>query len=97
MWHLTFEPCKADPDVWIRKSIKADGSKYYEYALLHVDDLLVVSENAENAIWMKIGKYFELKEASIGMPDICLGGMCPALSWTMVWWHVSSVLTSMWS
>lgn len=74
MMHLKFESCKADPDVWLRKSIKADGSKYYEYALLYVDDLLVVSEKAEEVIRSEIGKYFELKEASIGMPDIYLGG-----------------------
>lgn len=74
MVHLGFESCKADPDVWIRESTKSDGSKYHEYALLYVDDLLVVSERAESVIRKEIGKYFELKEASIGMPDIYLGG-----------------------
>ena len=74
MAHIGFESCKADPDVWIRQAVKSDGSKYYEYALLYVDDMLVVSERAENVIRMEIGKYFELKEASIGMPDIYLGG-----------------------
>ena len=74
MVHLNFESCKADPDVWMRKTTKADGSKYYEYALLYVDDLLVVSEKAEGIIRQEIGKYFELKKASIGMPDIYLGG-----------------------
>ena len=66
--------CKADPDVWIRKATKSDRSKYYEYVLLYVDDLLVVSEKAELVVHQEIGKYFELKEASIGMPDIYLGG-----------------------
>jgi len=42
--------------------------------LLYVDDLLVVSENSEGVIRKEIGKYFELKESSIGMPDVYLGG-----------------------
>ena len=74
MTHLGFELCEADPDVWIRESTKTDGSRYYEYTLLYVDDLLVVSEKAERVIRSEIGKYFELKEASIGLPDIYLGG-----------------------
>ena len=74
MTHLGFESCKADPDIWIWESTKSDGSKYYEYTLLYVDDLLVVSEKVERVIRTEIGKYFELKDASIGLPDIYLGG-----------------------
>ena len=74
MINIGLESCKADPDFWIRKSVKLDGSKYNEYALLNVDDLQVVSENAQYVIRMEIGKYFELKEALIGIPDIYLGG-----------------------
>ena len=54
--------------------MKLDGRKYNEYALLYVDDLLVVSENVQYAIRMEIGKYFKLKEALIGIPDIYLRG-----------------------
>ena len=43
-------------------------------SVLYVDDLLVVSEKDEHVIRTEIGKYFELKEASIGLPDIYLGG-----------------------
>ncbi len=74
MVHLNFESCKADPDVWIRKATKSDESKNYEYVPLYVNDLLVVSEKAETVVRQEFGKYFELKEASIGMPDIYLGG-----------------------
>ena len=52
-------------DVWMRKATKSDGTRYYEYVLLYVDDLLVVSENAEGVMRSEIGKYFELKESSI--------------------------------
>ena len=64
----------ADPDIWMRPAEKSDGSKYYEFVLLYVDDTLVVSENAERILRDEIGRYFELKEESIGPPDIYLGG-----------------------
>ena len=74
MSHLGFQSCKADPDVWMRASNKSDGTPYYQYALLYVDDVLVVAEDAERIIRCEIGKYFEIKQESIGMPDIYLGG-----------------------
>ena len=74
MHFLGFTSCKADPDLWMRPSTKSDGTPYYEYVLLYVDDTLAISENAEHIIRNEIGKYFEMKEASIGKPDIYLGG-----------------------
>ena len=74
MEHLEFKSCKADPDVWYRGATKSDGSKYYEYALLYVDDVLVMSENAEDVLRKEIGRYFTLKKESIGEPDVYLGG-----------------------
>ena len=72
MHHLDFRSCLADPDVWMRPAKKGDGSPYYDYILLYVDDALVVSENAESILWNEIGRYFELKEASIGPPKMYL-------------------------
>ena len=57
-----------------QKSVKVNGTKYYEYVLLYVNDLLLVSEKVESVIQMEIDKYFELKKVSIDMPDIYLGG-----------------------
>lgn len=74
MGHLGFRSSKADPDVWMRPAVRTDKSEYYEYVLLYVDDCLVLSEKAEDIIRKEIGKYFELKEESIGPPDIYLGG-----------------------
>ena len=50
------------------------GGSYYEYVLLYVDDVLVISANAEAVLRQEIGSTFELKEESIGPPDIYLGG-----------------------
>ena len=71
---LGFESCLADPDVWMRKVTREDGSKVWEYVLLYVDDCLVISDNAERVLRDEIGKFFELKPDSIGPPDIYLGG-----------------------
>jgi hypothetical protein len=42
--------------------------------LLHADNALVVSENAERVLWNELGRHFMLKEESIGEPKMCLGG-----------------------
>ena len=57
----------------MRPAIKSDGSKWYDYVLLYVDDALVVSENAKSILRNELGRYFELKEESLGPPGHCLG------------------------
>ena len=74
MRHLGFESCLADPDVWFRPAKKADGTEVYDYVLIYTDDVICVSENAEQILRTRIGKYFELKKESIGPPDLYLGG-----------------------
>ena len=73
MEFLNFKSCLADPDVWMRPAIKSDGNTYYEYILLYVDDALMVSENAESILHNELGRYFHLKEESIGPHTIYLG------------------------
>ena len=70
---LGYESCLADPDVWLRKATKGDGSRYYEYILLYVDDMLSISHEARGAV-MEVGDYFTMKPESIGPPEIYLGG-----------------------
>ena len=75
MEHLGFESSKYYPDVWMRRSTRGDGeTPYYEYVLLYVDDCLVISDRAEYVIRSEIGKYFRLKEESIGDPGQYIGG-----------------------
>jgi hypothetical protein len=40
---MNFKPSLADPDVWFRPATKDSGFEYYEYILVYVDDVLVVS------------------------------------------------------
>ena len=82
LWHhlrdcinfLGFTSCQADPDVWMRAATKPDGVEYFEYVLLYVDDFLVISHKTEAVLREEIGRYFTLKEASIGPPLQYLGG-----------------------
>ena len=73
MFHLGFQSCHADPEVWMREAEKDDGTPYWEYVLIHTDDCLVISNDGENLIRTQIGKCFVVKEKSIGPPDIYLG------------------------
>ena len=75
MRHLDFVSCPADPDICMRPAMKNDGFLYYEYILLYTDDALVISENAESILRKETGRYFELKEKSIGPLKIYLGGL----------------------
>ena len=40
LYELGYTPTKADPDVWLRKAVKADGFQYYETFLCYVYDVL---------------------------------------------------------
>ena len=70
---LGYSPCLADPDLWMREAVHSDGSEYYEYVLLYVDDALCISEYPREAL-LQIDKYFPMKDGSIGPPDLYLGG-----------------------
>ena len=92
MEFLNFKSCLADPDMWMRPAIKSNGNTYYEYILLYVDNALVVSENAESILRNKLGRYFHLKDESIGPPTMYLGGrVCKVQLENGVWaWSFSS-------
>ena len=43
LYEFGYTPTKADPDVWLRKAVKAYGFQYYEMVLCYVDDVLFIS------------------------------------------------------
>lgn len=69
---MGFTPTRADPDVYIRKNYR-NNSEYYEYLLVYVDDVLVVSHAPED-IMKQIGTEFEIKNNEYGPPTSYLGG-----------------------
>ena len=70
---MKFKPCLADPDVWRREATKADGTPYYQYILLYVDDVLCIAEDGDKILHNELGYYFHLKEESVGPPSLYLG------------------------
>ena len=64
---MGFSSSKADADVWMRPSTKLNGFEYYEYLLVHVDDVLAISHDPKPLI-KEIGK-----KGSVGPPTRYLG------------------------
>ena len=75
MKFLGFESSRADPDVWMRQSVRKDGTtKYWEYVLLYTDDCLMISDRGKSILKDEINPFFELKKDSIGVLSKYLGG-----------------------
>jgi hypothetical protein len=76
---MNFQPSYADPDVWMQAATKPDGSKYYEYILVYVDDLLIISHQT-TMIVNAIKKLYRLKDDVIGPPKTYLGAQVKQIS-----------------
>jgi len=68
---LGYNSCLAYPDVWFRPAKKQDGFKYYEYVLVYVDDLLVLSHQGEKT--MKALQDFHRLKDGYGPPYLIPG------------------------
>ena len=69
---MGYVPTKADPDVWLRSAVKADGFEYYEVVLCYVNDLLAVSADPR-ATLEGIQTTFKLKNDKNKEPEMYLG------------------------
>jgi Reverse transcriptase (RNA-dependent DNA polymerase) len=69
---LGFKACLTNPDVWMRPNTRPDGFTYWEYILVYVDDLLVVSHEAKVTM-AKLGECYTLKAGSVREPAEYLG------------------------
>ena len=58
MNEMGFTSCKEVPDVWMGVSVRADGTRYYQYVLLYTDDTLVIMEKPERFLREEFGKLF---------------------------------------
>jgi hypothetical protein len=68
---MGFTPSRADMDMWYRKQRRPNGSEYYEYLAVYVDDVLIVSHDPQAIVKEIEAKPFELKGG--GAPDTYLG------------------------
>lgn len=69
---MGFSQCFADNDVWFKAATTPDGTKYYQYICIYVDDILIVSHKPAT-IMSQIGEHFALKDGSVDSPKMYLG------------------------
>ncbi|KAI2491177.1 hypothetical protein MHU86_23404 [Fragilaria crotonensis] len=90
LYDLNYKPTKADPDVWIRPAMKADGFKYYEMVLVYVDDILCVSHDPK-ATMLGLQTTFKLKDDKVEKPEMYLGAeLCEKILNGVECWTMSS-------
>ena len=70
---IGFKSSPADPNVWLRPGIKDDGSEYYEYMLMYVDDVLAISTNAKQLLRSLEGDTVSYKNGKVEPPEMYLG------------------------
>ena len=68
---LKFTPSLADDNVWMKKCKRPDGSTYYSYILVYVDDVLCISHDPNYYMKILSGEY-RLKEEP-AEPSMYLG------------------------
>ena len=66
-------PFRSDTDAWMQKARKSNGTEYYYYMLLHVDDCLAISETPKETV-LQLDKLFKMQPSSIAPPNIYLAG-----------------------
>ena len=69
---MGFRSSIADLDKWIRPATEEDGEEYYEYILLYVDDVLLVSNDTNYTI-KQVQEKFTFKGDKWEDPEIYLG------------------------
>ena len=72
---MGFRSSIADPDIWMRPSVKHDnGEEYYEYIVCYVDDILGISTMAKE-LMQEIQRDFRFKKDKIEPPKTYLGAL----------------------
>ncbi len=61
LYSLGFKSSLADPDIWLRPACKFNGYQYYEYVLVYVDDLFVLSHQA-GRVMTSFADFYRLKD-----------------------------------
>ena len=67
-----FASCRDDQDVYFKLRKKEDGTKYYAYLIIYVDDILCINFEPEITMSM-IGEISRIKPGSVTAPKMYLG------------------------
>ena len=60
---IGYKPSHADLDVWMKVSVKEDGTPCYKYMLVYVDDILHIAEDPKEDMKL-INEIYRLKEGA---------------------------------
>ena len=66
--YLGYASSKADPDVWLKAETKSDGTEYYAYVFVYVDDVLQHHHDPDTFM-NRLAEEYRLKDSSVGEPD----------------------------
>ena len=69
---MGFKYSYADNDFWMKPCTRPDGTTYYTYILVYVDDILIVSADPKKYMDQLKGEYY-VKPESIGSQTLYLG------------------------
>lgn len=68
---MGYNSCEADPDVWLKRAVKPNGSEYYKYMFVYVDDVLHMAHDTKVDM-DKLHSIYRLKDG-VGPPERYLG------------------------
>ena len=69
---LAYVSSKADPDVWLKSKTKPDGTEYYAYVLVYVDDVLHLHQDPDTFM-NHLAEVYTFKDGSVGELNRYLG------------------------
>ena len=69
---MQFKSSLADPDLWYKAATAQDGSEYYTYILVYVDDILVIDKHPKKYMQMLQDSY-TVREDTVKEPEQYLG------------------------
>ena len=69
---LGFKSSLSNPYLWMKSSITSSGSKYYEYILVYVDDILMVDKDPYKHMY-NLHDNYTVKPSIIGEAKLYLG------------------------
>ena len=70
---INFKLCAADPGVWLRPGVRLEGTEYYEYILMYMDNILAISVDAMKILKILEGNTVQYNNNKIASPDMYLG------------------------
>ena len=77
---LRYKASNGYPDVFMKREVQNDGTEYYSYFVIYVDNILCAHEYPKSII-DKLGSVYRLKDGSIEKPERYLG--IDMKSWTI--------------